>query len=122
MMEETRKKLRNRPGFAEERAKKVGSRVSVSSAVVGLTEDVIDADVIEVGESHQNFICQGLSSGFQVTVFPLGEANLVCQLLLRQVRILAQIADSVFHEGLTPFDEFLTKNYSMVTFWGLTFR
>ena len=122
MMEETRKKLRNRTGVAEEGAKKVGSWVSVSSTVVGLTEDIIDADVIEVREPHQNFVRQGLGSGFQVTVFPLGEANLVCQLLLRQVRILSQIADSVLHEGLTPFDGFLTKNYSMVTFWGLTFR
>ena len=65
--------------------------------IPGAQEDVVGADVVEVGELDENLVHKGLGAGLDVAVFALGDADSVGDLLLGQVMVLPQVLYPVPH-------------------------
>lgn len=67
----------------------------VSLRVIRLSEQIVNAYMIIVCQSHQYFIRELLSAGFQIAVFSLGDTDGVGKLLLGQVAIFSHIPYSI---------------------------
>ena len=67
--------------------------LQIANRVVGLAEQVVDADLVEICQLNQQFSRKRLNACFHIAVLPLCNADLLGKLLLRQVVILPQIPD-----------------------------
>ncbi len=62
---------------------------SSSMGIVGLSEEIVDTDVVIISQLDENFCGKLLRSGFQIAVFPLCDADGIGYLLLRKVMVLS---------------------------------
>ena len=86
----------------------------VSVWKLSLFENVINTDIIQLWKCHKNFIRERLSFCFNVTVFPLRNADFIRNLLLSHVMILSEIPYPVIHINHRKY--FIIDKYYLLTF------
>lgn len=71
-----------------------------------LPQDIVDAHVVKIRQLDEDVGGELLLTGLHIAVFPLRYAYCVGHLLLRQIVILPQIADPIFHTANHPLKKF----------------
>ena len=59
--------------------------------MIGQSKNVIGAYLIIFCKADQEFVCQRLHASLNIAVFPLCDANTLCNLLLGEIVIFTQI-------------------------------
>ena len=67
-----------------------------------LPQDIVDAHVVKIRQLDEDVGGELLLTGLHIAVFPLRYAYCVGHLLLRQIVILPQIVDPIFHTANHP--------------------
>lgn len=93
----------------------------ISLWLVGLVEQIVDADLVELRQPNQNLVGQRLRAGLNIAVLPLRNPNGIGDVLLRVIMVLPQIFDPVAHAISLPCKNRIVKVYRFIICL-LTFR
>jgi len=79
-------------------------RLIISLWIVGFAEQVVDADVVKAGELDENLRRNIVRSNFILGIAGLRHAQIIGHLLLFQIMIGSQIANTLIHHLSSPED------------------